>query len=326
MRFAFIGAEKARHSVPMLCRMLRVSRSGYYAWRRRGPSRRALEDARLGTLIVASHREGRGTYGSPRILDDLREAGERVSRKRVARLMKERDLVGEMKKRWRHPSSAPSDAVCAPNILDRAFNVPQPNRVWASDIIYVHTYEGWLYLAVVIDLFSRRVVGWSIQASLHTDIVRSALTMAVGQRLPGPGLLQHSDRGSQYTSDDYQRMLRSHGNRVQLQRSRQLLGQCRRRELLRNPEARAHSPSRLADPEGGRPGHSRVHRGLLQPSAPPHDFGREAARDLRGPCRKAANSGSVTKPSTESGQDQCENEPLDGSSDVVNRNCGLRTA
>jgi putative transposase len=211
MRFAFIGAEKARHSVPMLCRMLHVSRSGYYAWRRRTPSSRALEDSRLGTLIVASHREGRGTYGSPRILDDLREAGERVSRKRVARLMKERNLVGEMKKRWRHPSAAPSDAVLAPNTLDRAFNVSEPNRVWASDITYVRTYEGWLYLAVVIDLFSRRVVGWSIQSSMHTDIVLSALTMAVGQRLPGPGLLQHSDRGSQYTSDDYQRMLRSHG-------------------------------------------------------------------------------------------------------------------
>jgi putative transposase len=197
MRFAFIGAEKARHSVPMLCRMLRVSRSGFYAWWRRGPSRRALEDARLGTLVVTSHREGRGTYGSPRILDDLREAGEHVSRKRVARLMKERNLVGEPKRRWRHPSSAPSDVVCAPNTLDRGFTVSQPNRVWASDITYVRTWEGWLYLAVVIDLFSRRVVGWSIQSSLHTDIVLSALTMAVGQRLPEPGLLQHSDRGSQ---------------------------------------------------------------------------------------------------------------------------------
>ena len=211
MRFAFIGAEKARHSVPTLCRMLGVSRSGYYAWRGRPPSPRALEDARLGTLIVAAHRAARGTYGSPRILADLREAGERTSRKRVARLMKERGLVGEAKKRWRHPSSAPSDAVCAPNTLDRAFDVPAANRVWASDITYVRTWEGWLYLAVVIDLFSRRVVGWSMQLSLHTDIVLSALTMAVGQRLPGPGLLQHSDRGSQYTSDDYQRALRAHG-------------------------------------------------------------------------------------------------------------------
>jgi putative transposase len=211
MKFAFIGAEKARHSVPMLCRMLRVSRSGYYAWRRRGTSKRALEDARLGTLVVAAHQASRGTYGSPRVLDDLREAGHRTSRKRVARLMKERGLVGEPKKRWRHPSSAPSDNVSAPNVLDRAFNVSAPNRVWASDITYIRTWEGWLYLAVVVDLFSRRVVGWSMQESLHTDIVLSALTMAVGQRLPGPGLLQHSDRGCQYTSDDYQRALRDHG-------------------------------------------------------------------------------------------------------------------
>lgn len=145
------------------------------------------------------------------MLDDLREAGEHVSRKRVARLMKERGLVGEMPKRWRHPSAAPSDCESGPNTLDRAFNVSAPNRVWASDITYIRTWEGWLYLAVVIDLFSRRVVGWSMQPSMHTDIVLSALTMAVGQRLPEPGLLQHSDRGSQYTSDDYQRALKDHG-------------------------------------------------------------------------------------------------------------------
>jgi putative transposase len=216
MRFAFIGAEKARHSVPMLCRLLDVSRSGYYAWRRRGPSRRALEDARLGTLVVAAHRAGRGTYGSPRVLSELREAGERTSRKRVARLMKERSLVGQMKKRWRHPAAGPSESLTVPNTLDRAFDVAAPNRVWASDITYVRTWEGWLYLAVVIDLFSRRVVGWSMQPSMHTDIVLSALTMAVGQRLPEPGLLQHSDRGCQYTSADYQRALRDHGIRCSL--------------------------------------------------------------------------------------------------------------
>jgi transposase InsO family protein len=116
-----------------------------------------------------------------------------------------------MRKRWRHPSSAPTDAICPPNTLNREFEVAAPNRVWACDITYIRTWEGWLYLAVVIDLFSRRVVGWSMQSHMETDIVLSALTMAVGQRLPGPGLLQHSDRGSQYTSDDYQRALRAHG-------------------------------------------------------------------------------------------------------------------
>ena len=211
MRFAFIGAERARHSLPKLCRMLRVSRSGYYAWASRGPSRHAVEDARLGAHVVAAHQAGRGLYGSPRVLDELRAAGERTSRKRVARLMRERGLVGEMVKRWRHPTSAPTDATCLPNTLDRGFSVGAPNRVWASDITYVRTWEGWLYLAVVIDLFSRKVVGWSLQGHMQTDLVLAALTMAIGQRVPEPGLLQHSDRGSQYTSADYQRALREHG-------------------------------------------------------------------------------------------------------------------
>ena len=211
MKFAFIRAEKAKHSVPALCRMLGVSPSGFYAWSKRGPSARAIEDARLGTQIVTSHGGGRGAYGSPRILRDLRADGERTSRKRIARLMRERGLAGQIERRWRHPSSAPTTAECMPNTLNRGFVVAAPDQVWASDITYVRTWEGWLYLAVVIDLFSRRVVGWSMQNHMRTDLVLSALTMAIGQRLPDPGLLQHSDRGSQYTSDDYQRALRSHG-------------------------------------------------------------------------------------------------------------------
>ncbi len=210
MRFAFIRAEKAKHSVPLLCRALGVSRSGFYAWCKRKPSARALRDAMLGVDVVTIHHASRGTYGSPRILEELRERGERVSRKRVARLMRERGISGEVLKRWRHPSSPPDD-VATPNVLDRGFDVAAPNRVWASDITYVRTWEGWLYLAVVIDLFSRRVVGWSMQGHMRTDLVLGALTMAVGQRLPEPGLLQHSDRGTQYTSDGYQRALREHG-------------------------------------------------------------------------------------------------------------------
>ncbi len=210
MRFAFIRAEKAKHSVPVLCRALGVSRSGFYAWCKRKPSARALRDAMLGVDVVTIHHASRGTYGSPRILEELRERGERVSRKRVARLMRERGISGEVLKRWRHPSSPPDD-VATPNVLDRGFDVAAPNRVWASDITYVRTWEGWLYLAVVIDLFSRRVVGWSMQGHMRTDLVLGALTMAVGQRLPEPGLLQHSDRGTQYTSDGYQRALREHG-------------------------------------------------------------------------------------------------------------------
>jgi transposase InsO family protein len=210
MRFAFVRAEKARHGVPILCRVLQVSRSGFYAWCKREPSPRALRDAQLGVEVVAIHHASRGTYGSPRVLFELRERGERVSRKRIARLMRERGVSGRFRKVWRHPAGVPSD-VATENVLDRGFNVEAPNRVWASDITYVRTWEGWLYLAVVIDLFSRRVVGWSMQSHMRTDLVLAALTMAVGQRGLEPGLLQHSDRGSQYASDDYQSALRSHG-------------------------------------------------------------------------------------------------------------------
>ena len=211
MRFAFVDGEKANHSVPILCRVLRVSKSGYYAWKQRGLSKHALEDARLGTLVVAAHRAGRGTYGSPRVLRELRENGQRTSRKRVARLLRERGLSGEPQKRWRHPAGDAPTAPTMPNVLDRSFTVAAPDKVWAGDITYIWTWEGWLYLSVVIDLFSRRVVGWSMQSHMRTDIVLDALTMAVGQRLPGPGLLSHSDRGSQYTSDGYQTALRGHG-------------------------------------------------------------------------------------------------------------------
>jgi len=210
MKFDFIEAEKAKYSVQRLCSMLRVSRAGYYASRVRGPSKRAVEDARLSTLVVQAHRVSRGTYGSPRVLKELRESGEWIGRRRVARLMKERSLSGEMAKKWRHPAGALTSDPCEPNKLDRDFTAPAPNRLWASDITYVRTWEGWLYVAVVIDLFSRRVVGWSIQRHMKTDLVLSALTMAVGMRLPPSGLLAHSDRGSQYTSYDYQSALKAH--------------------------------------------------------------------------------------------------------------------
>jgi transposase InsO family protein len=125
--------------------------------------------------------------------------------------MRERSLVGEAPKRWRHPAGAATDAICPPNALARNFGPAAPNRAWAADITYVRTWEGWLYLAVVLDLYSRRVVGWSMQSHMRAELVVDALTMAVGQRLPGPGLLSHSDRGCQYTSDSYQRALRDHG-------------------------------------------------------------------------------------------------------------------
>ena len=210
MKFAFVDAEKARHSVSDLCRALEVSRSGYYASQHRGLSRHALEDARLAAMVTAAFRLGRGAYGSPRVLKELREHGARTSRKRVARLMRERMLFGHIRKRWsRALTGEPGSA--EPNRLERRFDVEAPNRAWGTDITYVRTWEGWLYLAVVVDLFSRRIVGWAIRDHLRTELVADALVMAIGKRLPEPGLLHHSDQGCQYGSDDYRRLLAAHG-------------------------------------------------------------------------------------------------------------------
>jgi len=211
MKFAFIEAEKLRVGAPRLCRLLGVSRSGFYAWRKRGTSARAQRDLGLKVKVAAIHRESGGTYGSPRITDELQAAGEDVGRRRVARLMRESELSGQFKRRWRMPAPAPGEGPYQPNVLDREFAVSAPDRVWAADITYVKTWEGWLYLAVVIDLFSRRVVGFALRDNLRTDVVLAALTTAVGRRMPTQPVLHHSDRGCQYTSDDYRKLLRGLG-------------------------------------------------------------------------------------------------------------------
>jgi len=211
VKYAWVDEQKVHHSVSNLCRNLRVSRSGYYASRRRPMSLRAREDTRLAALVVKAFRGGRGAYGSPRVLKELREHGERTSKKRVARLMRERLLFGRIRRRWRSAASVIETGHAEPNHLERRFDVDAPNRAWVTDITYVRTWEGWLYLAVVIDLFSRRVVGWAIQDHMHKELVLDALMMAIGRRMPMPGLVHHSDQGSQYGSDDYRRMLAAHG-------------------------------------------------------------------------------------------------------------------
>ena len=212
MKFDFIRAQNAKYGVPVICRMLGVSKSGYYAWLKRELSAHALRDAELATTIVSVHRASRGVYGSPRVLDELRARGERTSKKRIARLMREHGISARFSRKWRHASAAPTTGPHQANVLDRKFEVQTPNRAWASDITYIKTWEGWLYLAVVIDLFSRRVVGWSMRHDMQVDITLGALSMALGQRPVEAGnLLAHSDRGSQYTSRDYQLMLRENG-------------------------------------------------------------------------------------------------------------------
>ena len=191
-----------------MCEQLGVSRSGYYAWKHRKPSPRQQEDAVLKEAIKESHKESRGTYGSPRVLDDLKEAGFDVGRRRVARLMSEEGITGTPPKRFKRTTDSKHNHDIADNILDREFSVDAPDTVWATDITYVRTWEGWMYLAVVVDLFSRRIVGWAMATHMRTELVLRALDMALGRRAPVAGMHHHSDRGSQYASHDYRDALR----------------------------------------------------------------------------------------------------------------------
>lgn len=206
-----IESEKARFPVAMMCRALGVSRSGFYASRSRPISRRGEENVQLTREIQQVYDDSRGTYGSPRICVELRTDSRRIGRHRIARLMRTAGLSARPRRRWRSTTDSTHSSAIAENVLNREFQVTEPNRVWASDITYVRTHEGWLYLAVVLDLFSRRVVGWSMAGHLRTELVSNALRMALGTRRVSPQLLHHSDRGSQYASDAYRDLLGSHG-------------------------------------------------------------------------------------------------------------------
>jgi transposase InsO family protein len=197
-----------------MCRVLAVSRAGFYATQRRAPSARAQRDQALRLKVREVHRKSRRRYGAPRVHAELQAQGEAVAKKRVARLMQEDGLVGRRPRRFvRTTDSRHADPV-APNVLDRQFGVAQvvgPDRVWVSDITYVPTREGWLFLAIVLELASRRVIGWAMRETLDAELALAALRMALADRRPGPGLLHHSDRGSQYTGGAYQELLAAHG-------------------------------------------------------------------------------------------------------------------
>ncbi len=210
--YRFIDAEKATWSVRALCGALRLARSAYYGWKTGRRCARAAADVALGVHIKAIHRRSRGTYGVPRMLVELRAEGHRVGHGRVARLMREQGLAGTPKRRFR-PTTTDSDHKdpIAKNLLDRQFTATRPNQLWVGDITYLRTRTGWVYLAVLLDLFSRKVVGWSLQGHMQTELCLQALRGAVTVRQPAPGLLHHTDRGSQYTSDDYQKELKALG-------------------------------------------------------------------------------------------------------------------
>jgi putative transposase len=210
--FRFIATVAAGHSVALSCRVVGVSRAGFYAWRDRPPSARARADAELTRVIHRLHDESRGTYGSPRLHADLQAAGRRCGRKRVARLMRQVGLAGCHRRR-RRPRTTLADPAArpAPNLVQRAFNPLAPDQLWLADITYLPTGEGWLYLAAVLDAFSRRVVGWAMADHLRTELVLDALDMALGTRRPAAGLVHHSDRGCQYTSLAFRRRLQAAG-------------------------------------------------------------------------------------------------------------------
>ncbi len=211
MRFCFIDAEKANYAISLLCRCLAVSRSGYYAWRGRARSHRAQEDARLKVKIAAFHNASDRRYGSPRILHDLRADGDRVSRKRVARLMGELEIEGRRKRRYRATTNSRHPFPVAPNMLMRDFEVDAPNTAWVTDITYLATLEGWLYLAAILDLFSRRVIGYAMSERIDRHLVLEALGEALQQRPGVIDVIHHSDRGSQYASHDYREALEEAG-------------------------------------------------------------------------------------------------------------------
>ena len=202
-----MSAEKA-WPVAWMCKRLDVSRSGFYAWAGRPPPARARRDQQLAVNIAAIHAQSRGTYGSPSIRDELVKAGEPVGKKRVARLMRDQGLSGKPPRRFVRTTDSAHHLPVAKNLVQRHFEAEGPNRLWVADISYIATWEGFLYLAVVLDVFSRRVVGWAVADHMRTELPLEALAMALRDRRPPPGLVHHSDRGSQYASHDYQAALK----------------------------------------------------------------------------------------------------------------------
>jgi putative transposase len=212
MRFTFIAAKKAEHTVSILCRCLRVTRSGFYAWQRRPESTHARDDRRLKVLVRAAFEESTHRYGSPRIHEDLLEQHEHVSRKRVVRLMQEAGMVARLRKRYKLTTMSDHDQPVAANLLDRRFGAAAPNQRWVGDTTeFVIGSSGKLYLAAILDLFSRFVVGWAVSAVNDRHVTIKALEMALKRRCPEIGLLHHSDQGCTYASEDYQTLLDARG-------------------------------------------------------------------------------------------------------------------
>jgi putative transposase len=207
VRFQFIGEKRDEFSVLLMCQTLAVSPSGYYAWRNRPPSTREMANRELKATIRKVLDDSGQTYGSPRIYQVMRKMGLLCSENRVARLMRAEGLRAKQARRFRSTTKRNESHRAAPNVLQRDFDAERPDQKWLADITYIPTLEGWLYLAAILDMFGRRVVGWAMDERMTTDLTLRALKMALQQRRPGPGLVHHSDQGSQYTDGRYQALL-----------------------------------------------------------------------------------------------------------------------
>ena len=210
MRFQFIEKHRLEHPVRLMCRVLKVSPSGYYAWRGRPVSNRAQEDAELWTAIEKAHDKSYQVYGYRRVYKALVELAIKASHRRIARLMRQYGRRGRQYRRYVVTTKTGKRLAHIPDLVERQFTAERPNQVWVSDITYVRTFQGWLYLAAVLDLYARRIVGWSMKPSLSQELASDALKMALTNRQPAAGLIHHSDRGSQYTSNEYQAILQQH--------------------------------------------------------------------------------------------------------------------
>ena len=220
MKFGFAAKHRGTWPVDVLCEALGVSRSGFYAWRTRPLSQRAQTDARMLVDVRTSFLMSDRTYGARRVLGDVRDAGHTCGRQRIARLMRQEALWARPRRRARPMDQGDRpEHTLAPNVLDRAFTATAPNQKWVADFTYVWTSEGWLFVAVVLDLFARRVVGWSMHATMTAQLVTDALTMALWRRGSVEALLHHSDRGSQYSSESFQRLLTAVGVTCSMSRS-----------------------------------------------------------------------------------------------------------
>jgi putative transposase len=296
MKYAFIASQVTAFALGVLCHALEVSVSGYYAWRHRaqaGPSAREQADVALRARIRTAFLAGRGVYGSPRIHATLRAQGLRCGRKRVARLMRAQGLgAGRPRKRKPRTTDSQHTQPVAPNLLARDFTASAPNRKWVADITGISTRSGWLYLAGILDVYSRRAIGYAMDGYRDEQLVETALDMALVTRRPQAGLIHHSDRGSQYSSTGYRGTLEEQGIRMSMSGKGEPYDNARNGELLWHAQGRMRRAPRLPHSRRGPSVHLRVPGSLLQPAAPALVAGLSLADDVR------ANAGSYLTVST----------------------------